>query len=85
MEFIPYGNLYYFLHNENNVVDWPTKLKIALDIAEAMQYLHSRKPSLVHMDLKSPNGFIFNFQLSTSFFSLNGLFIPRSSSSCKIG
>jgi hypothetical protein len=31
-EFLPYGNLYDFLHNPDNVMDWPLRLKIALGI-----------------------------------------------------
>lgn len=29
-EFLPYGNLYDFLHNPDNQMDWLLKLKIAL-------------------------------------------------------
>ena len=55
-EFVPHGNLYYYLHNQSMTIDWPMRLRIALDIAEAMQFLHNQKPSIIHMDLKSPNG-----------------------------
>jgi Leucine-rich repeat (LRR) protein len=36
-------------------INWPIRLKIALDIAEGMSLLHSHSPSIVHRDLKSPN------------------------------
>ncbi len=37
---------------------WSLKYKIALDIAKAMQYLHSLTPPIVHRDLKSNNVFM---------------------------
>lgn len=33
----------------------PVRLKIAVDVASAMRYLHSLNPPLMHRDLKSPN------------------------------
>lgn len=56
-EFLPFGNLYSFLHNEKNqsVIDWSLKLKIAFDVAKAMNFLHTTTPCIIHRDLKSPN------------------------------
>lgn len=55
-ELFPKGNLYFYLHeNSSQEMNWALKLKIALNIASGMNYLHSQKPILVHMDLKSPN------------------------------
>lgn len=34
---------------------WKFRLKIALDIASGMHFLHTAKPAIVHRDLKSPN------------------------------
>lgn len=34
---------------------WPTRIKIAIDIAKALKYLHSRTPPILHRDLKSMN------------------------------
>ncbi len=31
------------------------KLKIAQNIADALHFLHSQKPKILHRDLKSPN------------------------------
>lgn len=36
-------------------IGWPLRLKIALDIALGMNYLHSATPPFIHRDLKSPN------------------------------
>lgn len=55
MEKIPEGQLYNFLHNEKNNLNWNLRIKIALDIAQGMQVLHGFNPPLVHRDLKSPN------------------------------
>ena len=37
------------------------KVRIALDIAKAMRYLHSHRPPVVHRDLKSPNIVLASF------------------------
>jgi serine/threonine protein kinase len=34
---------------------WELRLKIAIDIAQGMRYLHSRSPPILHRDLKTPN------------------------------
>ena len=59
-DFAPHGNLYDFLHSENEeeqaqASDWMLKLKIAFDVADGMRFLHNRVPPLIHSDLKSPN------------------------------
>ncbi|OQR92535.1 protein kinase [Achlya hypogyna] len=36
-------------------VSWPQKVRVALDIAEALVYLHSLEPKVIHRDLKSRN------------------------------
>lgn len=55
MDFVACGDLYGFLHDEKSLVDWPIRLKIALDIAKGMEFLHTLTPPLLHRDLKSPN------------------------------
>ena len=48
------GNMSDVLEAEPNL-DWKTKIKMALDAAEGMNYLHSLSPPIVHRDLKSLN------------------------------
>jgi serine/threonine protein kinase len=55
MEFIPYGNLHHYLRDKTKPLDWSLRLKIALDIAKGMYYLHDATPPFIHRDLKSPN------------------------------
>eukprot|EP01132_Coremiostelium_polycephalum_P004498 gene4498-5610_t len=54
-EFMSGGNLYDYLHNLSNPLDWKLKIKIAKEIASSLQVLHECKPSVIHRDLKSPN------------------------------
>ncbi|GJQ08227.1 hypothetical protein GpartN1_g18.t1 [Galdieria partita] len=57
-EFVSGGCLYrYIARKRANGEIFPLKdyLKIALDIAKGMEYLHAQTPRVIHMDLKSPN------------------------------
>lgn len=66
-EFLAGGNLYEFIHDvregsENNdisskvnEISWPLRIKIALDMAAGLEFLHSSHPPIIHRDLKSPN------------------------------
>ncbi|GAM27829.1 hypothetical protein SAMD00019534_110050 [Acytostelium subglobosum LB1] len=54
MEYIPNGNLHDFLRKQPQAV-WSIRIKIALNIAGAIQYLHEFTPKICHRDLKSPN------------------------------
>ncbi|KAI3977016.1 hypothetical protein MKX01_008874 [Papaver californicum] len=54
-EFLPRGSLYRLIHRPNSQVDERRRLRIALDVARGMNYLHSCTPVIVHRDLKSPN------------------------------
>jgi serine/threonine protein kinase len=56
MEYLGRGSLYRVLHlSANKTLDWTMVLKILIDTACGMSYLHAHKPPLVHADLKSPN------------------------------
>ncbi|KAF2287005.1 hypothetical protein GH714_036913 [Hevea brasiliensis] len=54
-EFLPRGSLYRFLHRPNPQLDEKRRMRMALDVAKGMNYLHTSHPPIVHRDLKSPN------------------------------
>lgn len=54
-EFLPRGSLYRLIHRPNNQLDERKRLRMALDAARGMNYLHNCTPVVVHRDLKSPN------------------------------
>ncbi|XP_040996401.1 probable serine/threonine-protein kinase SIS8 isoform X3 [Juglans microcarpa x Juglans regia] len=54
-EFLPRGSLYRLIHRPNNQLDERRRLRMALDTARGMNYLHNCSPVIVHRDLKSPN------------------------------
>ncbi|OQR91293.1 protein kinase [Achlya hypogyna] len=53
-EYMPMGDLRTFLE-ANASVPWPTKLRIAHNIAEGLVYLHMLEIKVLHRDLKSRN------------------------------
>eukprot|EP00268_Persea_americana_P004615 TRINITY_DN1148_c0_g2_i1.p1 TRINITY_DN1148_c0_g2~~TRINITY_DN1148_c0_g2_i1.p1 ORF type:complete len:954 (+),score=200.57 TRINITY_DN1148_c0_g2_i1:427-2862(+) len=54
-EFLPRGSLYRLLHRPNIQLDEKRRLRMALDVAKGMNYLHTSHPTIVHRDLKSSN------------------------------
>ncbi|XP_058009631.1 uncharacterized protein LOC110654774 isoform X1 [Hevea brasiliensis] len=54
-EFLPRGSLFKALHKNNQALDIRRRLRMALDVARGMNYLHHRNPPIVHRDLKSSN------------------------------
>ncbi|CAK7335460.1 unnamed protein product [Dovyalis caffra] len=54
-EFLPRGSLFKTLHKNSQALDIRRRLKMALDVARGMNYLHHRNPPIVHGDLKSSN------------------------------
>ncbi|XP_061339714.1 wall-associated receptor kinase-like 9 [Gastrolobium bilobum] len=57
-EFIPNGNLFEYLHDENEdlPMTWDMRLRIATEIAGALFYLHSlTSQPIYHRDIKSTN------------------------------
>ncbi|PPD95307.1 hypothetical protein GOBAR_DD07643 [Gossypium barbadense] len=54
-EFLHRGSLYRLLHRPNNQLDERRRLRMALDAARGMNYLHNCTPMIVHRDLKTPN------------------------------
>ena len=55
-EFCENGNLFDLLHIHRTIaLNWEDKRRIALEIAQGINYLHSFKPPILHRDLKSMN------------------------------
>ncbi|CAN8241553.1 unnamed protein product [Cochlearia groenlandica] len=58
-EFIPNGNLFELIHDDfddDMMITWDMRLRIAIDIASALSYLHSSASSpIYHRDVKSTN------------------------------
>ncbi|KFK30305.1 hypothetical protein AALP_AA7G244700 [Arabis alpina] len=56
-EFLPNDTLEFHLHGKSgNVLDWPTRLRIALGSAKGLAYLHEDcHPRIIHRDIKASN------------------------------
>jgi small GTP-binding protein len=54
-EFVAHGNLFDYAHDAANELLWPLRLRIAMDVAKGMAFLHNSRPPIIHRDLKSPN------------------------------
>lgn len=54
-EFMPKKSLEYVLKDEKIVLDNKIKMRMALDIAKAICFLHSAVPAILHRDLKTAN------------------------------
>jgi len=46
---------FFFLLWICQALTWPMRLKMAMDIARAINFLHTRSPPMIHRDLKSAN------------------------------
>jgi len=60
MEYLHRGSLYKLLHRPQSpqvkaALNESRRMRMALDVAKGMHYLHSCDPIIVHRDLKSPN------------------------------
>ncbi|KAL5988448.1 hypothetical protein ACLOJK_036212 [Asimina triloba] len=56
-EYLPRGSLYRLIHRAaaGEILDKRRRLRMALDVAKGINYLHCLSPPIVHWDLKSPN------------------------------
>ncbi|KAJ1387697.1 TNFR/NGFR cysteine-rich region [Sesbania bispinosa] len=55
-EYMPHGTLYDHLHGGLSPLNWSLRLKIAMQVAKGLEYLHKELlPPIVHKDLKSSN------------------------------
>lgn len=56
MELMNVGALDKYLRNPaTGKLTWNVRLKLAIDIAQGMHFLHHSTPPIIHRDLKSPN------------------------------
>nr|GLL41128.1 serine/threonine receptor-like kinase NFP [Ipomoea trifida] len=57
-EYVENGSLHSWLHGDdrNDKLSWKTRLSIATDVANGLQYIHEHtRPRVVHKDIKSSN------------------------------
>lgn len=54
-EYMDQGSLRDLLRVKGHELDWTVRVKMAIDIAQGLNYLHSFKPKVLHRDLKSSN------------------------------
>ncbi|KAF0689706.1 Aste57867_18867 [Aphanomyces stellatus] len=55
-EYMKNGDLFVYLQKRKTTLTWKhDKISIAIDIAQALVYLHSLSPKVIHRDLKSKN------------------------------
>ncbi|XP_021763327.1 serine/threonine receptor-like kinase NFP [Chenopodium quinoa] len=55
-EYIENGSLSSWLHENKGKLNWKARLRISIDIANGLQYIHEHtRPQVVHKDIKSSN------------------------------
>ncbi|KAI3995969.1 hypothetical protein MKX01_037466 [Papaver californicum] len=72
-EFVPNNTLEFHLHGKGRpIMDWTTRLKIALGSAKGLAYLHEDcHPKIIHRDIKAANILIdFKFEAQVADFGL---------------
>ncbi|XP_058005702.1 probable LRR receptor-like serine/threonine-protein kinase At1g51820 isoform X3 [Hevea brasiliensis] len=55
LEFVPNNTLTDHLHEKNKILEWPTRMKIAINSAKGLLYLHQGRPKIIHRDIKADN------------------------------
>ncbi|OEL34583.1 Proline-rich receptor-like protein kinase PERK1, partial [Dichanthelium oligosanthes] len=72
-EFVPNNTLEFHLHGKDRpVMEWPTRLRIALGAAKGLAYLHEDcHPKIIHRDIKASNILLdFKFEAKVADFGL---------------
>ncbi|THU62219.1 hypothetical protein C4D60_Mb01t02800 [Musa balbisiana] len=79
-EFVSNGTLAYHLHGSRAsqcILTWPMRLRIAIETADALAYLHAVNPPVIHRDVKTNNILLdSNFHVKVADFGLSRL-IPK--------
>ncbi|KAL9265766.1 Proline-rich receptor-like protein [Drosera capensis] len=75
-EFVPNKTMEFHLHGEQPVMEWGTRMKIALGSAKGLAYLHEEcNPTIIHRDIKAANILLdFKFEAKASFIISNQLY-----------
>ena len=63
LEFCSQGDLFAAVKSKRLMGQLDLQIKIALDIAQGMNFLHSQNPPLAHRDLRSPNILMSSFDV----------------------
>ncbi|KAL1537921.1 non-specific serine/threonine protein kinase [Salvia divinorum] len=75
VEYMPNGSLFDQLHGPARPPGWVKRTRFALQVAWAVQFLHSSQPPIIHRDIKSSNVLIdgdFNSRISDFGLALRG-------------
>lgn len=75
VEYMPNGSLYDSIHVFDKPPSWRRRVRYAVQVARAVQHLHSANPPVIHRDIKSSNILIddnFNARLSDFGLALRG-------------
>ncbi|KAG6397839.1 hypothetical protein SASPL_139288 [Salvia splendens] len=75
VEYMPNGSLFDQLHGLGRPPGWVKRTRFALQVAWAVQFLHSSQPPIIHRDIKSSNVLIdgdFNSRISDFGLALRG-------------
>ncbi|KAJ0794460.1 putative protein kinase RLK-Pelle-CrRLK1L-1 family [Helianthus annuus] len=57
-DYISNGTLKAHLHDLRTPLSWHQRLKICIDAAHGLGFLHTAHPPVIHRDVKSPNIFL---------------------------